>query len=406
MRVSHSSLETFKQCPHKYKLGKIDKLIEPKSEAAVFGTYLHYVLQWFFENDPKKISLKDLLSFYEAHFGEIKYFDLKSNKEKNLNGFNFDEGIMMLKGFYQNNHFDKLTVLGLESPFELEIKEPNNNLHIVSGIIDRISKINNHYEIVDYKTGKRLPTQKNVDDNNQLSIYAMAVINKWPKIELDKLDLSLYFLRHQEHLKTKRNIDDLEKTKYQIIKTIKDIEKEKIFPPKPTILCNWCGFKNICPAFRNYQQKEIPKDEQSTKHLINKYFTLHDKKRILEKEIDKIKCQIDNFLVQKKLFKLESDEGCFEINDKEIYTYEWKKIKEILQPLDKWNGLIKIDKESFNDIMREIPEDTRKQIETCKKVKNKVKIVKTTNKKDTKLFTNGDINKNIHAKVYDDFSDF
>ena len=85
---------------------------------------------------------------------------------------------MMLKNFYQNNNFHELTVLGLESDFELEIKEPNDKSHIVSGIIDRISKINNHYEVVDYKTGKRLPSQKNVDENNQLSIYALATINK------------------------------------------------------------------------------------------------------------------------------------------------------------------------------------------------------------------------------------
>ncbi len=364
------------------------------------------MLQWFFENDPHKIGLKGLLSFYETHFSEIKYFDIKANKEKPLNSFNFDEGIMMLKNFYQNNNFHELTVLGLESDFELEIKEPNDKSHIVSGIIDRISKINNHYEVVDYKTGKRLPSQKNVDENNQLSIYALATINKWPKIDLDKLNLSLYFLRHGEQIYTKRTKDDLENTKHQILKIIKSIENEKIFPPKPTILCNWCGYKNICPAFRNYHQKETPKDEANIKDLINKYFILHDKKLILEKEIDQIKSRVDNFLITKNLYKVESEQGLFEINDKDICSYTWKEVRAILQPLGKWSGLIRVDKDAFKKVMREIPEDIRNQIEQCKNINKQIKVVTATKIKDTKLFKDGDINKNIQSKIYDDFTDF
>ncbi len=45
MRISHSAMETFKQCPYKYKLNQIDKIPEPKSEEAVFGSYLHFILQ-------------------------------------------------------------------------------------------------------------------------------------------------------------------------------------------------------------------------------------------------------------------------------------------------------------------------------------------------------------------------
>ncbi|TSA57417.1 PD-(D/E)XK nuclease family protein, partial [bacterium] len=39
MRISYSSLENFKQCPLKYKFSQIDKIKEPKSKEAIFGTY-------------------------------------------------------------------------------------------------------------------------------------------------------------------------------------------------------------------------------------------------------------------------------------------------------------------------------------------------------------------------------
>jgi len=87
---------------------------------------------------------------------------------------------MMLKNFYQKNDHKDITILGLEIPFEITIQDPINkdHLHIISGIIDRIQKKDDRYEIMDYKTGKRLPSQNKVDQNSQLSIYALAFLDK------------------------------------------------------------------------------------------------------------------------------------------------------------------------------------------------------------------------------------
>lgn len=406
MRISHSAMETFKQCPYKYKLNQIDKIPEPKSEESVFGSYLHYILQWFFENNYNKISLKDLLSYYEKHWPEIKYFDNKTQKEKPMSNFFFEEGIMMLKNFYQKNGHKDVTIISLEAPFEISLTDQNDQIHIVSGIIDRIQKTDTRYEVMDYKTGKRLPTQTKVDQNNQLSIYALAFLDKWPDIKIKDLDLSLYFLKFGEILKTKRTKEELEETKNKILKIIKDIQKEKSFCPKPTVLCGWCGYKNICPVFKHYQPKpEIEKDEMNIKNLMDKYFTLHQKRQNLEKEIEQIKTKVDNYLVNKNLYKIESNEGCFELNDREDCVFEWKKVKDILKPLGKWTQLIKIDQTEFNKIMREIPENIRNEINNCKIIKNKTKVVTATHKSENNIFKNGDINKNIQSRIYDDFTD-
>jgi len=405
MRISHSAMETFKQCPYKYKLNQIDKIPEPKSEEAVFGSYLHYILQWFFENNYRKISLKDLISFFDKHWSEIKYFDKKSQKEKTLNNFYYDEGVMIIKNFFRKNDHKDVTILGLETPFEISLND-NNEVHIVSGIIDRIQKTEERYEIMDYKTGKRLPSQSKVDQNNQLSIYALAFLDKWPNINIKDLDLSLYFLKFGEIIKTKRTLESLEETKSKILKTIKDIQKEKVFCPKPNALCDWCGYKNICPVFKHYQAKpEIEKNEANIKNLINKYFDLHQKRQNIEKEIDIIKNKVDNYLVSQNLYQIESDQGCFQINDKEDCAYEWKKIKDILKPLGKWTQLIKIDQTEFNKIMREIPEEIRVQINECKIIKNKTKIITAIHKSENNIFKNGDINKNLQSSIYDDFTD-
>jgi hypothetical protein len=55
---------------------------------------------------------------------------------------------------------------------------------------------------------------------------------------------------------------------------------------------------------------------------MDKYFTIHQKKQNLEKELESIKTKVDNYLVAKNLYKLESEQGSFELNDKEDYVYE------------------------------------------------------------------------------------
>ncbi|HRZ29613.1 MAG TPA: PD-(D/E)XK nuclease family protein [Candidatus Paceibacterota bacterium] len=84
----------------------------------------------------------------------------------------------MLKNFYQKNGHKDVTILSLENPFEISLNDSNNQVHIVSGIIDRIQKSQDRYEIMDYKTGKRLPTQNKVNQNSQLSIYALAFLDQ------------------------------------------------------------------------------------------------------------------------------------------------------------------------------------------------------------------------------------
>jgi len=55
---------------------------------------------------------------------------------------------------------------------------------------------------------------------------------------------------------------------------------------------------------------------------MDKYFNLHQKKQNIEKEIDYIKNKVDEYLVSRNLYKIESNQGCFELNDQEDYVYE------------------------------------------------------------------------------------
>jgi len=49
-----------------------------------------------------------------------------------------------------------------------------------------------------------MPSQKEVDSNLQLALYALGLKRKWPKVDLEQLRLSLYFLKFNEKIETKK----------------------------------------------------------------------------------------------------------------------------------------------------------------------------------------------------------
>lgn len=89
--------------------------------------------------------------------------------------------------------------IALEQKFNVKI---NNTLKI-GGTIDRIDDLGQgRYEIIDYKTGANIPMQKVVDNDMQLSFYALAVSTLY-KLKPEDIKLSLYYFEDQQKLTTK-----------------------------------------------------------------------------------------------------------------------------------------------------------------------------------------------------------
>jgi len=163
----------------------------------------------------------------------------------------FTQGIKMIQEYYQKNNPASFNIIDLETRFQIEIGT-DKDTHIVSGIIDRIDKTKDGYEIIDYKTTKKMPSQEKVDNDLQLSVYLNAFLSRYPKeIEnLDRIKVSLYYLKHGVKLSSIRTLEHLEQSKQLFLDTIKIIESGK-FEPVVSPLCDWCGYQNRCPMWKH-----------------------------------------------------------------------------------------------------------------------------------------------------------
>lgn len=340
MRVSFSSLETYRNCPLKFKYQELDKIKTPKAIEAIFGNTIHSSLKKLFQKTPLFPTLDEILNDFNNKWRQS--FEKMDEEKKDENVFKayLEEGVSMLKNFYKKNPPWNFNVVELESRFEVIIEDSaGNESHILAGVMDRVDKNpeNDEYEIIDYKTSKRMPSQDDLDKNLQLSIYNLGLLKKWPHLAPEKIKLSLYFLKHGEKIESKRTKEELERTKNEILKIIREIQKllkeEKEFMPIPSVLCDWCGYKQACPMWRHLYKTDSkpPTTQNDIEGLINEYFELENQTGQNKCRVSQIKARISDFMDQESVSRVFADKGYLTRILQEREAFDSQKAKKILE---------------------------------------------------------------------------
>ena len=167
----------------------------------------------------------------------------------------FTNGIKLILDYYAKHYPFKDNTLELEKEIILKLGE--NAEHEIIGFIDRLAfnKETQEYEIHDYKTANSFPSKEKIEADRQLALYSIAIKELFGKDE--KVCLIWHYLNFDQKICSRRTKEQLEKLKKEILEIIKEIEDEKYFPYNKSPLCNWCEYKNICPACKNEKQGRL-----------------------------------------------------------------------------------------------------------------------------------------------------
>ncbi len=228
--LSVSQIETFKSCPMHYKLKYIYKIQTPSSASISFGVSIHKTLKEFVENKG------DILEIYKKNWVEEGYLNKKHKQEF------FKKGSEYLLEFLKGGYDVKIKTVALEHKFNLKIDKTLK----IGGTIDRVDELGKgRYEIIDYKTGATIPTQKDVDKDMQLSFYALAVSTIY-KVNPEDIKLSLYYFEGQQKITTVRNKEQLEELKKEIIEIKKEIENSDFKCNNSYFCMQGCEYSMFC----------------------------------------------------------------------------------------------------------------------------------------------------------------
>ena len=238
--LSASAIDTYENCPLKFRLGRIDGIPQTaKKPELVFGNIIHAVLQRFHEPD-KELSKDRILRLLEEEWKKGE-FDYAVREEKFK-----EQGEDILERYQEITSIDPPDVIRIEEKFAFDIGPIT-----IRGAIDRIDATTDGITILDYKTSK---TPSSAKSSLQLAVYSMYLEQLDDK-EIGGLPISasLYFLREEDKPIRSHSFttDQIGETKEKIIQVAAGIRRKE-FDAKTGKHCDWCDFKNLaCPAWEN-----------------------------------------------------------------------------------------------------------------------------------------------------------
>ena len=347
MKLSYSSIQTYETCPAKYKFQYEDRLPTTGSPALSFGDVLHRTLHRF-HNRPVPVapSLEEMFEMLDGEWSGDGYRDPSEER------LYHDHARQILTEYHRVNADSFRIPAALEFRFTVEVDGIQ-----LSGMIDRMDRIpGGGYEIIDYKTNRRLPPKDVVDRDLQLSLYYMAAREIWG-IQPERL--TLYFLLPGQRMTTFRTEADADQLRRRIATVAERIAAGK-FDPRQNPLCDWCDFQSVCPLYKHKYEKEKGDPAPRMTELVDEWIALKREDWERYRRLEDLRALINAFCEEHGYRRLFGSDGSA-VDRRRVHVTEpdAERIRSILEPLGLWDQVLAVDPKKLSSLIegRSLPPD-------------------------------------------------
>ena len=254
---SHTKLGAFESCPRKYWYAYIGKpeVVRVETVEAFLGKRVHEALEELYRRVMKGrvMSADELIALYERGWKRNWSDEVRVVRADETPADYLEVGRRALSTYHARwAPFDRAQTLKVEARITFPLDEGGRSS--IQGYIDRIARRpDGTFEVHDYKTSGKLPTQEQVAADRQAALYHLGVERLWQGIE--RIELIWHYLRFDMPIVSQRTPEQLADVKRSCLEVIGAIEAcgkaEENFPTNPSRLCDWCDFRTICPATRH-----------------------------------------------------------------------------------------------------------------------------------------------------------
>ena len=256
--LSPSRAADFKVCPQLFKFRALDKLEEPKTIYQARGTTAHLALQNLFDLPAEKRTPDALSDLFREAWADarVEEFDgmFTSIEEERAWGI---ESLDLLANYFTLE--DPRAIEPMDR--ELDMTEELGDLTI-RGILDRIDETpSGELIITDYKSGKAPPERYAIPAFFALKIYALLIRHRTGRTPTE---LRLLYLNGPTLYRipvSDNQLDAMHRQLEALWSAINRAIERSNFPPRTSRLCDWCSFKDQCPAWALTTEAEAGLDQ-------------------------------------------------------------------------------------------------------------------------------------------------
>jgi putative RecB family exonuclease len=243
--LSPSRAADFKVCPQLFKFRAIDRIETPPTVHQARGTTAHLALQRLFDQPASQRTPERLFDLFRNAWAELRtveYPELFGTLEEERTWGIQSLGVLA-------NYF------GVEDPTQLEPLDRELDMlesigeMTIRGILDRMEDGPDGLVITDYKTGSAPPERYAIPAFFALKIYAVLIRQRTGRTPARLKLLYLNGPTVYEVAVTDQQLNAMERQLEALWAAINRAISTETFPPRPGRLCDWCAYRDMCPAF-------------------------------------------------------------------------------------------------------------------------------------------------------------
>ena len=245
--LTPSKVASFKDCALAFRFSAIDRLPEPPSAAATKGTLVHHALELLFCEEPARRTPDTAMSCLArarremASHPEFVGLGLDTEAESRF----VEEAEALIGRYFELEDPTAVHPIGLELRLEATLGSLT-----LRGVIDRLERDpDGGLVVTDYKTG-RVPSvmheQSRLGGVHFYAFLCEQVLGVRPvRIQLLYLSAPLAIVAEP----SEQSVRGMQKRAMAIWKAVETACQRDDFRPHPSRLCDWCAFRDYCPAF-------------------------------------------------------------------------------------------------------------------------------------------------------------
>ena len=237
-RLSPSKIQTFEDCPLKFKFQHVLRVPTPSKTYFGMGTAIHSVAENMtkLQKDGKESNEKLALEILEKQWDTSSYRNQRTKESQDK--VKSKEMVKTYLDWAENN---PNTPVDVEPKFKIILNDVT-----ISGKIDRVEQTpEGDYEVIDFKTGYAYKTKNTIKEDVQMNLYALGTEKLYGKLPKKT---SLFYIKYNKLVPHFIKEDKLDEFKVELEKKIDSIFNEE-FDAKPEFQkCSRCDYASICDS--------------------------------------------------------------------------------------------------------------------------------------------------------------